>query len=88
MRRQQADDVADGKQGVGDTELVVLEHIHPDQHGGKRADAGSRELPGGEDGLEIGPGPGEVPEKFHGDFQEALRRHQQDGLNDDKDDEN
>ena len=72
---QQPDDVADRQQRIGDTELIVFQHVHPYQHGCQRTGTRGGELPGREDGFEVLPRPREITEQLYGNLQKRLCGH-------------
>ena len=82
---EEAEDVADAEQWVGQGEVVVAKDVEPKQGGGAHGDPRGGELPVEEGAAEEGPRPGEREHFGEGKLEEGLSGDEEDGLEGGKD---
>ena len=77
---EEAKDVADAEQRVGQGEIVVAKDVEPKQGGGAHGNPRGRELPVEKGAAEEGPRPGEGEHFGEGKLEEGLSGDKEDGL--------
>ena len=77
---EEAEDVADADEGIGEGERVMTEDVEPDEGGGEHGEAGGGVLPDGEDAAEEGKGPGEGAGAGEGELEEDLSADEEEAL--------
>ena len=77
---EEAEDVADANEGVGQGEVVVAKDVEPEEGGASHGEAGGGELPVEEGAAEEGPCPGEGEHLGQRELEEDLAGDEQEGL--------